>query len=250
MIFRFFTIFPELISPYFSHSIAKIALQNDLFSYEIFNLRNFLPDPKSRVDDAQIGGGAGQVMNFSLLKNALSTEDSHVIFLSPVGKKFTNFDAMRLSKRPKISLVCARYEGFDERACEIFCDEIFSIGDFILMGGELAALVVCESILRQIPGVLGNENSLLNESFSENLLQAPVFSRENTVFYKNHEKFSKFSPPDEYFSGNHARISALKKNLARLKTRYFRPDLRPEAVSGDALDPKKAKNEKSTHPEL
>ncbi|MDU7693365.1 MAG: tRNA (guanosine(37)-N1)-methyltransferase TrmD [Helicobacter sp.] len=217
---RFLSLFPDLILSHFKEGILNIALNKKLFELEVINLRNFANNAYKKVDSAQISGGAGQVLDFAPLSNALSNlSQSHIIFLTPSGKQFSNLDAMRLSKRSDLTIVCGRYEGFDERAIEQFCDEAFSIGDFILMGGELAGLCISECILRQIDGVLGNAKSLKEESFENNLLEAPVFSQNKM------DKNAKNGAPNEFFSGNHAKISDLKRQLSLFKTQYVRPDL-------------------------
>lgn len=221
MHFRFITLFPALIEPYFRESILKKARQNHLISTQITDLRDYSTHPYKKVDDAQIGGGAGQVLDFEVLASALEPlkGKSHIIFLTPCAKPFNNLDAKRLATQKRdITLVCGRYEGFDERAIEMYADEVFSIGDFILTGGELGALCLCDSIARQVAGVLGNEESLQGESFESHLLEAPVFSKAKT-------KFSKNLPPLAYSQGNHCIIRGLKHNLSALKTKYFRPDL-------------------------
>ena len=221
MLFRFVTLFPSLIGPYFEESILKIARQKSLIDYEIIDPRIFSTHPHKKVDDAQIGGGAGQVISFEVLQNTLQPLQSHIIFLSPCGKPFRQNDAIRLSKKTDITFVCGRYEGFDERSIENYADEIFSLGDFILTGGELVALCLCDSISRQIPNVLGNAESLQGESFENHLLEAPVFARSKNFLQKN----KKFLPPSDYSKGNHGIILQLKQNLAESKTKYFRPDL-------------------------
>lgn len=223
MHFRFLTLFPNLILPYFEDSILKKAINNNIISIETINLRDYATNKHNKVDDTQIGGGAGQVLNFDVLQNILEKikQQSYIIFLTPCAKTFNNLDAKRLSQKKDITFICGRYEGFDERAIEFYADEVLSIGDFILTGGELSAMCVCDSIARQIPKVLGNADSLLNESFENNLLEAPVFSKSKIKMQKN--QF--FSPPLIYSTGNHSIISDLKHNLSVLKTKYFKPDL-------------------------
>ena len=251
MIFSFLTLFPRLIEGYFQDSILKNAKDRRLITIQTINIRDFATDSHKSADFAQIGGGAGQVLCPQVIDSALSSltnqnaprtknsdiqnlesnsdsssKDSihtkpHIIFLTPNGKPFHQNDALRLAKKSHIAFVCGRYEGIDERAIEVWADEVFCIGDFILTGGELGALCICDSIARQIPGVLGNNESLLGESFEEDLLEAPVFARSLHI----DEKFQNFMPPSEYSKGNHSKIADLKNKLAMCKTRYFRPDL-------------------------
>ena len=146
-----------------------------------------------------------------------SIGQTHVIYLTPAGKKFNQNDAKRLAKLENISFICGRYEGIDERVIESRVNEVFCIGDFILTGGELAAMSLCDAISRNIAGVLGNANSLDIESFEDGILEAPSFTKPN--IYKNSSVISAF------LKGNHAKITALKNQMALCKTRYFRPDL-------------------------
>lgn len=213
----FYTLFPELIQSYFGSSILGRALADGKFDADAINLRRFSNNSYCKVDSAQVGGGAGQVIDYSVLRSALEHKQDHIIFLSPVGKRFDSHDAIRLSRKKELSFVCARYHGYDERALEDFADEVYSIGDFILMGGELAALCMAESILRWVPNILGNEESLMDESFEGDILEAPVFASERNG--------DRDGIPSELLKGNHARISDLKQSLATLKTKYFRPDL-------------------------
>jgi len=177
----------------------------------------------TKVDDYMIGGGAGLLMGIQPLSDTIlniknKNPNTHIIYLTPVGKKFTQKDAKRLSKKDNITFICGRYEGIDERVIEKYVNEVFCIGDFIMTGGELGALCMCDAICRNINGVLGNANSLEVESFENSLLEAPSFTKPNI--------FKNLSVPSEFLKGNHGKISALKNQMARLKTNYFRPDLK------------------------
>ncbi len=222
MKFTFITLFSSLIEPYFQDSILKRALEKNLFEIEFIDPRDFSKDNYKRVDDYQAGGGAGLVIKADILDIALmsATEgkiDPHIIFLTPVGKSFKQIDAKRLSKKSEIIVVSGRYEGFDERIIEKWADEVLSVGDFILTGGELASLCLVDSICRNITGVLGNEDSLKEESFENHLLEAPVFTKPN--------KFGENFITKEYLKGNHSKIHDLKGKMSEFKTKYFRPDL-------------------------
>ena len=167
-----------------------------------------------------IGGGAGMVMNPQPLYDTLDElkkEDPslHVVFLTPVAKPFKQNDAKRLAKQEHIAFVSGRYEGIDERVIEKYADEVFSIGDYILTGGELASLVVCDAVSRNIDGVLGNSDSLTVESFETPLLEAPSFSKP--------KDYDSLSVPSEYLKGNHSKIRSLKLALSECKTKFFRP---------------------------
>lgn len=222
MKFTFVTLFDNLIKPYFEDSILKKAIEKKLLSIEFINPRDFTKNKHNKVDDYQAGGGAGLLLNPQPLFDTLdeikkSNPDAYFVFPAPAGKPFKQIDAKRLAKKENIVFVSGRYEGIDERVVETYADEIFSIGDYVLTGGELASMVMSDAISRNIAGVLGNEDSLEEESFENQLLEAPSFTKPAV--------FEKKSVPSEFLKGNHAKISNLKNDLAKLKTKYFRPDL-------------------------
>ena len=218
MKFNFITLFPNLVSPYFSDSILGKATQKGIIEINYINPRNYTKQKHKKVDDYMISGGAGLLMSAQPLFDAIDElGDTHIIYLTPVGKKFNQNDAKRLANLSNITFICGRYEGIDERVIESKVNEVFSIGDFVLTGGELAAMSLCDAISRNIPGVLGNINSLDIESFESGILEAPSFTKPN--IYKNSSVISAF------LKGNHAKITALKNQMALCKTRYFRPDL-------------------------
>lgn len=225
MKFTFLTLFPRLIAGYFEDSILKRAIDSGLIDIEIINFRNFSPHRLKKVDDFQIGGGAGLVIGADILESALQevqNPNSHTIYLTPVAKLFNHFDAKRLSQSyTHIIFICGRYEGIDERFVESYVDETFCIGDYILTGGELPSLVLCDCISRNLSNVVGNAQSLCGESFESNLLEAPVF----TKILDTTKKVSNLSIPSEYSKGNHSKILALKNKLSARKTQYFRPDI-------------------------
>ena len=213
----FVTLFPNLISPYFEDSILKRALQKNLFEIEFINFRDFATNRHKKVDTEIVGGGAGMIIDNIALRNALNFlkekyPSSKILFLTPIGKRYNQKDAVRFSKEEVLILVSGRYEGFDERLIEDFADEVISIGDFILTGGELASLIIADSVLRNVNGVLGNLDSLQEESFNENLLEAPAFSKMGDV-------------PLILKSGNHQKIKNWKEKTSLLKTKFHRPDL-------------------------
>ncbi|MEA1953534.1 MAG: tRNA (guanosine(37)-N1)-methyltransferase TrmD [Campylobacterota bacterium] len=222
MHFSFVTLFPNLIKGYFSESILKRAIEDEKISIDFKNPRDFTIDKHNRVDAPMIGGGAGMLMTPQPLTDTLNSikevsQEAYIIFLSPVAKPFNQNDAKRLANKKHIVFVSGRYEGVDERVIEASADELFSIGDFILTGGELASMVVCDAIARNVDGVLGNSDSLSVESFESSLLEAPSFTKPKD--YKNNEVIS------EFLKGNHSKITDLKRGLALCKTKYFRPDL-------------------------
>lgn len=218
MKFNFITLFPNLVSPYFSDSILGRATQKGIIEINYINPRNYTKQKHKKVDDYMIGGGAGLLMSAQPLCDAIDElGDTHIIYLTPVGKKFNQNDAKRLANLSNITFICGRYEGIDERVIESKVNEVFSIGDFVLTGGELAAMSLCDAISRNIPGVLGNINSLDIESFESGILEAPSFTKPNI--------FDSLSVPSAFLKGNHSIIIALKNHMALCKTRFFRPDL-------------------------
>jgi len=228
MRFSFVTLFPNLIKGYFSESILKRAIEDEKMSIDFYNPRDFTTDKHNRVDAPMIGGGAGMLMTPQPLMDTLKkvrevSPNAHVVFLSPVAKPFTQNDAKRLAKKEHVVFVSGRYEGIDERVIEAQADELFSIGDFILTGGELASMVVCDAIARNVDGVLGNSDSLDIESFEYSLLEAPSFTK--PTIYEESKVVS------EFLKGNHSRITDLKRGLALCKTKYFRPDLYKKGIT-------------------
>lgn len=218
MRFTYVTLFSNLIEGYFQDSILKRAMEADCFQIGFLNPRDYSASRHHKVDDTAVGGGAGMVMTPQPLFDTLSTldTDAHIIFVAPVGKQFTQNDAKRLSGKAHIVFVSGRYEGIDERVLETFADEVFSIGDYVLTGGELPSLVMTDAIVRNLEGVLGNSGSLEYESFETPLLEAPTFGK--PPLYEG------LSVPSEYLKGNHSKILALKLALSECKTKYFRPE--------------------------
>ncbi|MDQ7046378.1 MAG: tRNA (guanosine(37)-N1)-methyltransferase TrmD [Sulfurovum sp.] len=228
MKFTFVTLFPNLIKGYFSESILKRAIEDEKIFIDFYNPRDFTRDRHNKVDAPMIGGGAGMLMTPQPLMDTLqkikeTSKNAHVVFLSPVGKPFTQNDAKRLAQKEHIVFVSGRYEGIDERVIEKHANELFSIGDFILTGGELASMVVCDAVSRNVEAVLGNSDSLSIESFEESLLEAPSFTKPTN--YENNEVVS------EFLKGNHSKITDLKRGMALCKTKYFRPDLYKKGIT-------------------
>ncbi len=216
----FFSLFPDIIHSYFQNGVLSKALAKNLFEIEVVNFRDFAKNRYKKVDTSIVGGGAGMILDNEALREALSEYKkkypfARVIFLTPVGKKYNQKDAIRLAKEDVIFLVSGRYEGFDERLIEDFASEVMSIGDFVLSGGELGALCIADSVLRNVDGVLGNRESLKEESFNNNLLEAPQFSKMGDV-------------PLILKSGNHKKIKEWKTKAALYKTLFHRPDLKME----------------------
>ncbi len=221
MRFTFVTLFSNLIDGYFQDSILSRAIEKNLFKVEYTNPRDFSVSKHKKVDDTAFGGGAGMLMNPQPLYDALKAikeedENAYIIFATPVAKTFIQNDAKRLAEKKHLVFVSGRYEGIDERVIEEFADEVFSIGDYILTGGELPSLVMCDAILRNVGGVLGNSESLEVESFESELLEAPSFTKPQIYNEKN--------IPSEFLKGNHSKIRSLKSALSECKTSFFRPE--------------------------
>jgi tRNA (guanine37-N1)-methyltransferase len=221
MTYTFVTLFSNLIEGYFQDSILKRAIDKGLIDVNYLNPRDYSKNKHSNVDDTAFGGGAGMVMNpqplFDTIEDLKKQDrDVHIVFLTPVAKAFVQNDAKRLAGKSHIAFVSGRYEGIDERVIEKYADEVFSIGDYILTGGELASLVLSDAISRNIEGVLGNSDSLTTESFETQLLEAPSFSKP--------KDYESLSVPSEYLKGNHSKIRSLKIALSECKTKFFRPE--------------------------
>lgn len=225
MKFSFVTLFPNLIEPYFKDSILKKAVEKELFEYHLFNPRDFSTNKHNKVDDTLYGGGAGQLIFpqplFDLLESIKKEDpEAYIIFPLAAAKPFKQNDAKRLAKKKHVVLVSGRYEGIDERVIEKYANEVFSIGDYILTGGELPSLIITDAIARNIEGVLGNNESLDDESY--NLDEEDSMKLEAPSFTKP-ENYEGLSVPSELLKGNHAKIRNLKSKLSRCKTKYFRP---------------------------
>jgi len=221
MKFTFVTLFQNIVEGYFQDSILKRAIEKDILHVDYLNPRDYSTNKHNKVDDTAVGGGAGMVMSPQPLYDTLNAlkledEDVHVVFLTPVAKPFKQNDAKRLAKKSHIAFVSGRYEGIDERVIEKYADEVFSIGDYILTGGELASLVICDAVARNIDGVLGNSDSLSTESFETPLLEAPSFSKP--------KDYEGNLVPSEFLKGNHSKIRSLKLALSECKTKFFRPE--------------------------
>jgi len=225
MKFSFVTLFPNLIEPYFKDSILKKAVEKELINYKFYNPRDYTTNKHKKVDDTLCGGGAGQLIFpqplFDLLdKIKLEDKDAYIIFPLAAAKPFNQNDAKRLAKKKNIVMVSGRYEGIDERVIEQYANEVFSVGDYILTGGELPSMIMADAISRNVDGVLGNMDSLTDESYNPNedaklSLEAPSFTKPI--------EFKGLSVPSELLKGNHANIRNLKSKLSKYKTQYFRP---------------------------
>ncbi|MFO8070712.1 MAG: tRNA (guanosine(37)-N1)-methyltransferase TrmD [Polyangia bacterium] len=215
--FHVLTIFPELIASFAGVSLIGRAARSGLLAVRPIDLRGFTGDKHRTVDDTPYGGGTGMVMKPEPVLEALDAlPDSHRVLLTPQGRRFDQALARRLAEAPSIAMLCGRYEGFDERIRAGFDEEI-SLGDFVLNGGEVAAMAVIETVSRLVPGVVGNSASPIEESFSEGLLEYPQYTRPEIV--------RGMSVPPVLLSGDHARIASWRRGRALLRTRERRPDL-------------------------
>jgi len=204
MNFHIITIFPKIFDSYFSESIVKRAREKKLIDIKIHNLRDYTVDKHKTVDDTPYGGGAGMVLKVEPVDKCLKSiklknKKSRVILFSAKGKRYVQADAKRLSKYDNLIFICGRYEGVDERVAKYLADEEISIGDFVLTGGEIPAMAVIDSIVRLIPGALGNDMSSKNESFSKkSYLEHPQYTKP--------ANYNKWKVPETLLSGNHKLI--------------------------------------------
>ena len=213
------TIFPQLIEQYLDASVLGRATQRSLLEVTVLDLRSYTDDPRRSIDDAPYGGGPGMLMMPEPVFRALADPRTvrPVIGLSPIGATFRQADALELSQADGFTLICGRYEGFDARI-EDACDRLISIGDFVLAGGELAALMIIEATARLLTGVLGNEESAREESFAlDQLLEYPQYTRPRVL--DGHEV------PEVLLSGNHEEVNRWRYAQRLVRTLQWRPDL-------------------------
>jgi tRNA (guanine37-N1)-methyltransferase len=216
------SVVPALMESFFSHSILKRAKEKDLLTVNLYNLRDYTNYRHGQVDDYQFGGGAGLVMMVEPLVNAIETlqkETSYdeVIFLTPDGENFTQKTANNLSLLNNLLLICGHYKGIDQRVRDHFITKEISIGDYVLSGGELGAAVIVDAVGRLLPGVLNDETSALMDSYQDNLLAPPVYTRP--------ENFRGWKVPEVLLSGNHAKIEEWRYVKAIEITKERRPGL-------------------------
>lgn len=216
------TVVPEILSGPFSHSIMKRAQTKGLLEVNVINLREYTTYSRAQVDDYPFGGGAGMVIMIEPLVNALealqkTTQYDEVIFLTPDGETFNQKMANQLSLKKNLLMICGHYKGIDQRFRDHFVTKEISIGDYVLSGGELAAAVLTDSIGRLIPGVLNDETSALSDSFQDDLLASPVYTRP--------ENYKGWKVPEVLMSGNHKNIDQWRAEQSLERTRLRRPDL-------------------------
>ena len=214
-----FSIFPEMITGYTKQSILGRSIESGLLQISVHDLRLATSDKHRTIDDPPFGGGAGMVLMPEPVFKAVEEVNPQrpLILLGPSGRKFNQRLADELVNMEGFSLLCGRYEGVDERIKTDLCDDEISIGDFVLAGGELAALTIIETVARLKPGVLGNESSFKEESFSDGLLEYPQFTRPSN--------FRGLEVPEVLLSGDHAKIERWRKAASLAKTLSLRPDL-------------------------
>lgn len=224
MNFYILTLFPEMIENGLNHSIIKRALKKEIISINAIDIRNFSENKHKKVDDYAYGGGAGMIMKpepifkaFLSLKNNIKKDKARILYMTPQGKPFNQKMAEEFSKEDDLIILCGHYEGIDERVIEEIVTDEISIGDFILTGGEIPAMAIIDSISRLIPDVLGKEESFINESFSENLLEYPNYTRPFS--------FNGKEVPSVLISGNHKKIADWKREQSLIRTYKKRPDL-------------------------
>ena len=217
---KIFTLYPDFFPGILSKGIYGRAIEKSLWNLNVINIRDYAEDKHKTVDDTPYGGGEGMVLKPDVVAKALDQNlknDEKVIYLTPKGKTFDQNTAKNFLKNKKINILCGHFEGIDQRVIDSRGIEEISIGDFILSGGETAAYVILDSILRLVPGVLGNENSNKNESFENGLLEYPQYTKPQI--------WEKTTVPEVLLSGDHSKIKDWRLSQSEAITRSRRPDL-------------------------
>ena len=217
---KIFTLYPDFFPGILKKGIYGRAMEKSLWSLDVINLRNYAEDRHKTVDDTPYGGGEGMVIKPDIVAKAIDqnlNNDEKIIYLTPKGKSFNQNRAKNFLKDKKINIICGHFEGIDQRVIETRGIEEISIGDFILSGGETAAYVILDSILRLVPGVLGNENSCKDESFENGLLEYPQYTKPQI--------WEKIAVPEVLLSGDHSKIKNWRLSQSEAITRLRRPDL-------------------------
>ena len=225
MTIEILTVLPELLASPFEHSMMKRAQEKGLLQIKLHNLRDWAINKHGQVDDYQYGGGAGMVMVCEPLANAIDQlqeagKFDEIIFMTPDGDRFNQKQANTLSLQNRILIICGHYKGIDQRIRDLYVTKEISIGDYVLSGGELAAAVVVDAIGRLIPGVLNDETSALTDSFQDNLLAPPVYSRP--------AEFRGLNVPPILLTGDPKKVDQWRQEQAILRTKQRRPDLLDE----------------------
>jgi tRNA (guanine37-N1)-methyltransferase len=231
MEFDVFTLLPEVFPPYLESSILQRARQRGLIDVRVHNIRDWAIDKHHVTDDVPYGGGGGMVMKvepvFASIESVLGLQpDGPVILLTPQGRVFNQKIALELSHHPRIALLCGRYEGIDERIREHLVTDEISIGDYVLTGGELPAMIIIDAVSRLLPGVLGDPDGAFDDSHATGLLEYPHYTRP--------PEFRGWKVPDMLVSGNHAKINKWRREQSLRRTLKRRPDLLETAPLSDA----------------
>lgn len=219
------TLFPELVEVFFEHGMVRIAREREVLAPLIVNIRDFASDRYRSVDDYPYGGGPGMVMTPGPLAAAIAHAraalggDAPVVLMSAQGRLLDQYGVTKLAESPRLIIICGRYKGVDERVIQHYVTEEVSIGDYVLSGGELPALVLVECMTRLFAGVLGDPESADSDSFTEGLLEGPLYTRP--------DEFEGLRVPEVLLSGDHARIREWRRSEALRRTRERRPDLLP-----------------------
>lgn len=219
------TVLPELLKSPFEASILKRAIDADLVEVHFHNLRNYSDNNYNAVDDYQFGGGAGMVMMIEPIDKCITQlkaerDYDEIIYMTPDGERLTQGIANQISLKENLIILCGHYKGIDQRVRDNFITREISIGDYVLSGGELGAAVLCDAVIRLIPGVLGNETSALTDSFQDNLLAPPIYTRPR--------EYKGWKVPEILFSGNFPEIEKWREEQAYQRTKKRRPDLLEE----------------------
>lgn len=217
--FNFITIFPDLINNFLKYGLVNRAIEKKIIEINTIYLRDFSDDSNLRIDDKSYGGGPGMVMRYKPVEDALKsiTKKSYVIYLSPHGSKLDQHKISELTKAQNLTFLCGRYEGYDQRVVDDLVDEQISLGDYVISGGELPSLILLEGITRLLPNVANDLDSILNDSFTDNLLDYPHYTRPESI--NGHEV------PDVLLSGNHNEIAKWRRKQSLGITWKNRPDL-------------------------
>jgi tRNA (guanine37-N1)-methyltransferase len=231
MRFDIFTLFPEVLEPYLQTSILQRARQRGLVEFNLYNIRDWTTDRHHVTDDEPYGGGGGMVMKpapiFAAVEGVLGSPPAcPVVLLTPQGRLFTHAIAQELAQQPRLALLCGRYEGVDERVRQHLVSDEISIGDYVLTGGELPALIVADAVTRFLPGVLGDPEGAWDDSHAMGLLEYPHYTRP--------PEFRGHAVPEALLSGDHARIARWRREQALLRTKQRRPDLLERADLSEA----------------
>jgi len=218
----FITLYPDVFPGYLGYALAGRALEKKIWDFKVFNIRDFAKDKYKKVDDKVFGGGAGLLIKPDILGDCidfalLNGASKNLYYLSPAGEVFNQNKAFEMSKEENITLICGHFEGIDNRVIQKYNLKEISIGDYILSGGELGAMVIVDSILRFLPNVINSKECIMKESFEDNLLEYPQYTK--PVVYDNMEV------PPVLLSGNHQKIASWRLQMAEEKTKMIRLDL-------------------------